>query len=396
MLNWLFQIVSVTGFTLRTIPARKGAALAAAVGIAGVVAVLVGVLSIAEGFRAAMAPAGPDDVALVLRQGSDTEMTSGLSREEVRLIADAPGIARSASGPLSSAELFVIINLPSRSTGLDANVPLRGVERAALEVRHNLRMVEGRAFQPGRNEIIVGAGAARAFVGLELGQRLRVGLNDWEVVGIFTGGGGSAESEIWTDAAVLQPAYNRGESFQSVYAKLASPGAFDQFKDALTANPRLKVKPIRQSIFLQEQSSLLTGFIEGIGYFIAALMALGALFGALNTMYSAVAARTREIATLRALGFGSGPVIFSVLFESLVLALAGGVVGAGVAYLAFDGFKAATLNWQTFSQIAFAFAVTPKLLISAIVWAALIGIFGGLFPAIRAARLPISAALRET
>ncbi len=396
MLNWLSQIVSVTGFTLRTIPARKGAAIAAAVGIAGVVAVLVGVLSIAEGFRAAMTPVGPDDVAMVLRQGSDTEMTSGLSREEVRLIADAPGIARSPAGPLSSAELFVIINLPSRSSGTDANVPLRGVERAALEVRNNLQIVAGRVFQSGRNEVIVGAGAARAFTGLELGQRLRVGLNDWEVVGIFTGGGGSAESEIWTDAAVLQPAYHRGESFQSVYAKLSSPDAFEQFKDSLTTNPRLKVKPIRHSAFLQEQSSALTGFIEKVGYFIAALMALGALFGALNTMYSAVAARTREIATLRALGFGSGPVIVSVLFESLVLALLGGVVGAGAAYWAFDGFKAATMNWQTFSQIAFAFAVTPKLLVSAILWAVAIGVFGGLFPAIRAARLPISAALRET
>ncbi len=396
MLNWLSQIVSVTGFTLRTIPARKGAAIAAAVGIAGVVAVLVGVLSIAEGFRAAMTPVGPDDVAMVLRQGSDTEMTSGLSREEVRLIADAPGIARTAAGPLSSAELFVIINLPSRSTGMDANVPLRGVERAALEVRNNLQIVAGRVFQSGRNEVIVGAGAARAFAGLELGQRLRVGLNDWEVVGIFTGGGGSAESEIWTDAAVLQPAYHRGESFQSVYAKLSSPGAFEQFKDSLTTDPRLKVKPIRHSAFLQEQSSALTGFIEKVGYFIAALMALGALFGALNTMYSSVAARTREIATLRALGFGSGPVIISVLFESLVLAVVGGVVGAGAAYWAFDGFKTATMNWQTFSQIAFAFAVTPKLLVSAIIWAVAIGVFGGLFPAIRAARLPISAALRET
>lgn len=396
MINWLSQIFAVTLFNLRSMPGRKGASVAAAVGIAGVVAVLVGVLSIAEGFRAAMTPVGPDDVAMVLRQGSDTEMTSGLSREETRLIADAPGIARTPAGPLSSAELFVIINLPSRSTGTDANVPLRGVERAALEVRNNLQIVAGRVFQSGRNEVIVGAGAARAFAGLELGQRLRVGLNDWEVVGIFTGGGGSAESEIWTDAAVLQPAYHRGESFQSVYAKLSSPDAFEQFKDSLTTNPRLKVKPIRHSAFLQEQSSALTGFIEKVGYFIAALMALGALFGALNTMYSSVAARTREIATLRALGFGSGPVIISVLFESLVLALIGGVVGAGAAYWAFDGFKAATMNWQTFSQIAFAFAVTPKLLVSAIVWAMTIGVFGGLFPAIRAARLPISSALRET
>ena len=396
MINWLSQIVSVTLFNLRSLPERKGSAVAAAVGIAGVVAVFVGVLSIAEGFRAAMTVSGPDDVAIVLRTGADSEMTSGLSREEVRLIVDGPGIARTADGPLASAELFVMINLPKRSTGTDANVPLRGVEKAALAVRGDVKFVEGRTFAPGRNEVIVGAGAARAFAGLEMGRKIRVGLNEWEVVGIFSGGGGAAESEVWTDAAVLQPAYNRGDSFQSVYAKLASPQAFQQFKDALTTNPQLKVKPVRQAEFLSEQSSMLTGFIQSIGYFIAALMALGALFGALNTMYSAVAARTREIATLRALGFGKSPVIFSVMFESLLLALVGGVAGAAAAYFAFDGFQAATINWQTFSQIAFAFTVTPKLLVSAIVWAAIIGLIGGLFPAIRAARLPIAEALRET
>jgi len=386
----------VTFFNLRTIPERKGAAVAAAVGIAGVVAVLVGVLSIAEGFRAAMTVTGPDDVVIVLRSGADSEMTSGLSREEVRLIADAPGAARTADGPLASAELFVIINLPKRSTGTDANVPLRGVEKTALEVRGDVKIVEGRRFELGRNEVIVGSGAARAFAGLDVGRKIKVGLNEWEVVGIFTGGGGAAESEIWTDAAVLQPAYNRGDSFQSVYAKLSSPAAFQQFKDALTTNPQLKAKAVRQGEFLFEQSSMLTGFIEKFGYYIAALMALGALFGALNTMYSAVAARTREIATLRALGFGTSPVILSVMFESLALALIGGIVGAGAAYFAFDGFKAATMNWQTFSQIAFAFTVTPKLLVSAILWAAAIGLFGGLFPAIRAARLPVALALRET
>jgi putative ABC transport system permease protein len=396
MINWLSQVAAVTLFNLRSLPERKGAATAAAVGIAGVVTVFVGVLSIAAGFRAAMSVSGQDDVAMVLRSGADTEMTSGLSREEVRLIAEAPGVARTADGPLASAELFVIINLPKRSTGTDANVPLRGVEKAALAVRGDLQFPEGRTFAPGRNEVIVGAGAARAFAGLDVGRRIRVGLNDWEVVGIFSGGGGAAESEIWTDAAVLQPAYQRGDSFQSVYAKLASPAAFPQFKDALTANPRLKVKAVRQQEFLADQSSMLTSFIENLGYFIALLMALGALFGALNTMYSAVAARTREIATLRALGFGTGPVILSVMVESLALALLGGTVGATAAYLAFDGFKAATINWQTFSQIAFAFTVTPQLLVNAIVWAAAIGLLGGLFPALRAARRPIAAALRET
>ncbi len=396
MINWLSQVASVTLFNLRTIPERKGSAIAAAVGTAGVVAVFVGVLSISEGFRAAMQPTGGEDVAIVLRSGSDSEMTSVLSREEVRLIADATGVARATEGPLASAELFVMINLPKRSTGTDANVPLRGVEPPAFAVRGDINVVEGREFEPGRNEMIVGVGAAGAFAGLDVGEMLRVGQTEWNVVGIFSGGGGAAESEVWTDAAVLQPAYHRGESFQSVYVKLTSPKAFEEFKDALGTNPRLKVKTMRQAEFLADQSSLLTSFIERFGMFIAALMALGALFGALNTMYSAVAARSRELATLRALGFGSGPVILSIMFESLALALVGGAAGATAAYIAFDGFKAATMNWQTFSQIAFAFAVTPGLLLEAILWAAAIGLLGGLFPAIRAARLPIAAALRET
>jgi putative ABC transport system permease protein len=394
--NWLSQIISVTLFNLRTIPDRLGAATAAAVGIAGVVAVFVGVLSIAEGFRAAMTVTGPKDVAIVLRSGADNEMTSGLSREEARLIADAPGVARTADGAMTSAELFVMINLPKRNTGSDANVPLRGVEKAAIPLRGDISIVEGRNFEPGRNEVIVGAGAARAFAGLDVGKKIRVGLNEWDVVGIFSGGGGAAESEIWTDAAVLQPAYNRGDSFQSVYAKLTSPDTFTQFKDSLTTNPRLKVKTLRQAEFLSEQSGMLTSFIENIGVAIAILMGLGAVFGALNTMYSAVASRTREIATLRALGFGRSPVIMSVMFESLALALIGGTVGALAAYFAFNGFQASTINWQTFSQIAFAFAVTPKLLVTATILAAVIGLVGGLFPAIRAARLPIATALRET
>ncbi len=396
MLNWLSQIISVTAFNLRTIPQRGGSALTAAVGIAGVVAVFVGVLSIAEGFRKAMTSTGSDEIALVLRSGADAEMTSGLGREEVRLIKDAPGLARNAGGALASAELFVIIDLPKRSTATPANVPLRGVEQAAIAVRGDIQLLQGRPFEAGRNEVMVGAGAARAFAGLELGQTIRVGQSEWHVVGIFSANGGLAESEIWTDAAVLQPAFQRGDSYQAVYARLASADSFTAFKDALTANPQLKVKVVRQSEYLAEQSTELTGFIKSIGFSIAVLMALGALFGALNTMYSAVAARTREIATLRALGFGTSPVVCSVMFESLALALLGGAGGALAAYLAFNGFQATTMNFQTFSQVAFAFAVTPTLLAYAIIWAAAIGLLGGLFPAIRAARLPIAAALRET
>lgn len=395
MFNWLSQIASVTLFTLRTIPQRRGASIAAAVGIAGVVAVLVGVLSIAEGFRAAMTVTGPADIAIVLRSSADSEMTSGLGRDETRLICDAPGIAVGPEGPLCSAELFVMINLPKRSTGTDANVPMRGLGRAGAGVRGDIEIVEGRMFEPGRSEVIVGAGAYRSFAGLDVGSTVRVGQMEWQVVGVFTGGGGAAESEIWTDAAVLQPAYQRGESFQSVLVRLDTPESFMAFKDSLTTDPRLKVKTLLQREFLAEQSSMLTTFIRGIGFLIAGLMALGALFGALNTMYSAVAGRTREIATLRALGFGATPVIISVLIESLVLALVGGAIGAAVAYFVFDGFTATTINWQSFSQIAFAFAVTPRLLVMAIIWAAVLGLLGGLLPAIRAARLPIAAALRE-
>jgi putative ABC transport system permease protein len=393
--NWLSQAASVTKFGLLTIPQRRGAVAAAVFGIAGVVAVLVGVLSIGQGFRRAMTVSGSPATALVLRGGSDSEMVSGLSREDTRVVADSTGVARGPDGPLASAELFVIINLPKRSTGTDANVPLRGVEAAAFQVRDNVRIVQGRMIEWGRNEVVVGAGAAAEFAGLDVGGKLQVGRNEWQVVGVFGAGGGIAESEIWTDAKVLQAAYNRGDSFQSVYAKLTSAGAFDTFKDALTTNPRLNVKVLRQSEYYADQSTAVTRLITSLGVLIAALMAVGAVFGALNTMYSAVSARRREIATLRALGFGGGPVVVSVMFEALLLALAGGGVGGGLAYLAFDGFHTATMNWQSFSQVTFAFAVTPQLLAGGILLAVMIGLAGGLLPAIRAARLPIASALRE-
>ncbi len=395
-MSFLTQLVTVALFNLRSLPERKAAALTAAIGIAGVVGVLVGVLAIAEGFRRAMTVSGSPDVAIVLRSGADSEMTSGLDRESTRVIDDAPGIARAGGAPLTSAELFVIINLPKRSTGTDANVPLRGVEQGAFGVRGNIEVTEGRRFETGKNEVMVGAGAARAFAGLDVGKQIKMGQIVWDVVGIFSAGGGIAESEIWADAAVLQPAYNREQGYQSVSVKLTSPAAFQEFKDSLTADPRLEVKVARQSEFYEEQSTMVTQFITSIGVAIASLMALGALFGALNTMYSAVAGRTREIATLRALGFGSGPVVFSVLVESVLLSILGGAIGAGGAYLLFDGYRASTINWQTFSQVTFAFRVTPGLLGLAIVFATIIGIAGGLFPAIRAARLPIATGLRES
>ena len=394
-INWFLQVAAVTKFGLLSVPQRRGSVAASVIGIAGVVAVLVGVLSIAMGFRKTMQASGAADAAIVLRSGSDSEMVSGFLRDDTRVIADAAGLARSDKGSLASPELFVIINLPKRSTGTDANVPLRGVEEQAFKVRDKFKIVEGRRFEPGKDEVIVGIGAARQFAGLEVGDKIKVGRYEWPVVGTFSAGGGTAESEIWTDATVLQGTYHRGDSFQSVYTKLSSPAAFQQFKDALTSDPRLSVKVMRQTDYYAEQSTAVTRLITTLGVLVAALMAIGAVFGALNTMYSAVSARAREIATLRALGFGRGSVVVSVLLESLVLALLGGAIGASIAYLAFNGFQTATMNFQSFSQVTFAFQVTTQLLVQGIIWATAIGLIGGLFPALRAARLPIATALRE-
>jgi putative ABC transport system permease protein len=395
LLNWLAQVYAVTVLNLRTLPQRRGAALAAIVGVAGVVTVFVAVLSIAEGFRATMEVTGSADTALVLRGGSDAEMTSILLPDDVRNISDAPGIARGPAGPLASPELVVLVDVPKISTGTAANVPFRGVSPAAYSIRDNLKMVSGRRFEPGRNEIIVGSGAAQEFAGLQVGQVQNWGHNQWTVVGIFSAGGSVSESEIWGDATLLQGVYKRGSTVQSVYAKLSSPEKFEAFKKALTSKPHLSVKVVRETEYFAEQSRLLYSLITTLGRLIAGLMGVGAVFGAVNTMYSAVAARSREIATLRALGFGGGPVVLSVLVESILLALIGGLAGGAIAYFVFNGFHTATLNWRTFSQVAFAFAVTPALLVQGFFYALVIGLLGGFFPAIRAARISVATALRE-
>ncbi len=395
-MNWLTQIIALTGVNVRTLHQRVGSSASAIFGIAGVVGVLIGVLSIAEGFRRAMTVSGKADTVLVMRSGSDTEMSSILDGDEAKVVSDVEGIARTNGVALASSELFVIINLPKRSTGTDANVPLRGIAPAAFDVRGDIEIVEGRGFEWGKNEIIAGIGAKNEFEGLGIGSSIPVGRQEWKVVGIFSANGGISESEIWTDAGVLQPAYRRGNTVQAVYARLESPDRFQDFKDRLTTDPRLNVMVVRQTDYYAEQSTAITGLITTVGTLVATLMGFGAVFGALNTMYSAVSSRTREIATLRALGFGSGAIVTSVLLEALLLAVIGGVVGAGLAYVAFDGFRTATMNWQSFSQVTFAFDVTPALLGQGIFYAVVIGLIGGLFPALRAARLPISAALRES
>jgi putative ABC transport system permease protein len=388
------QILVVTGMYLRTVPQRLGASLAAAFGVAGVVAVMVAVLSIAEGFRATLDRTGSPENALVMRTGTDSEMSSTLTLDATRIVADGPGVLRGDSGPVASAELFVIVDLPMRKTGTEANVPLRGVQPAAFDVRGNIEIVEGRAFEPGRNEILAGRGAHEQFSGLEIGDVVQTGEVAWTVVGIFTAGGSLSESELWCDVNVLQPAYRR-EMFQAVYVKLESPDRFREFKDAMTADPRIGVQVVREDEYYAGQSELLAKIVGRLGFLIAALMGVGAVFGAINTMYSAVAARTREVATLRALGFGGAPIVVSVLLESLLLALGGGLIGGAAAYLGFNGYQAATLNWQSFSQVVFAFTVTPELMLLGLAVSLALGLLGGLLPAVRAARIPIAAALRE-
>ena len=390
------QIIAVTGVNIRSIRARLGSSSVAVVGIAGVVLVFVAVLSIAEGVNATMKASGDPNVVLILRAGSDTEMTSGLGGDAVRVIQDAPGIARDqGGGPLTSPELFVVVDHPLKRSGSPANVPLRGVTPEAFKVHDRLKIVQGRNIEFGRNEIIAGRAAARQFVGLNVGTTLKWGESTWTLVGIFDDGGSVSESELWCDVKVLQPAYRRGNSYQSVYARLASPDSFSQLKDALTSNPQLTVAAMRAPEYYGSQTETLQKIIRTIGGIIAILMGVGAVFGAVITMYTAVASRTREIATLRALGFGSVPVVFSVLSEATLLSIVGGLVGGAIAWAAFDGYETATMNFQSFSQMAFAFAVTPRLLAQALVYAVVMGLLGGLLPAIRAARLPVVTALRE-
>jgi putative ABC transport system permease protein len=395
-MRWLRQTLAVTLLNLRTVPGRLGSSAVAIVGIAGVVVVFVSVLSIAAGFTAAMQQSGSPDRALVMRTGADSEMTSGLSGPDVDLIKQAPGIARQGQAPLASGELYVIIDLPKKSTPESgSNVPMRGIEPLGMQVRDEVSLIGGRMLQFGTNEVVVGRGAHAQFVNLDVGTEVRSGQNTWRVVGIFEAEGGVAESEIWADARTLQSVYARGNSYQSALVRLESTQAFDAFKDWVTTNPQLNVMVRRENEYYAAQSRALSTLIRGLGFAIAFLMGIGAVFGAILTMYTAVATRAREIATLRALGFNTGSVLVSVLGESIALAAIGGAIGGIAAYLGFNGYQTSTMNFQTFSQVAFAFRVTPALLIMGIVYALMMGLVGGLLPAIRAARLPIPSALRE-
>ncbi len=389
------QLVSVTAMNMRNLPSRIGTSLVAVIGIGGVVAVLVSLLSMGEGFRAALDLSGREDVAMILRGGSPDELSSSISREEYNAIVIAPGIARDERGPIVSGELYTIVDLPMRSTGTGANVPFRGVGERAAELRQGFKIVAGRMFRPGQNEVIVGRGAFSQFDNIGLGEEVKWGATVWRVVGVFEAGGSVSESEVWTDAVVLRGVYRRGNSVQIVRAQLTSAAALQTVRSALANDPRLNVSVRSEQAFYADQSRILLALIKYVGTTIAILMGVGAVFAALNTMYSAVSSRAREIATLRALGFGATPVVASVLLESAVLGLLGGVVGGLLVYFGLNGYRATTLNFGSFSQLTFAFTVTPQLLVTGLWYSLILGIVGGLLPGIRAARVPVTTGLRE-
>ncbi len=391
----LTQISAITGLNLRSIPQRWGSSLVIVIGLAGVVAVFTALLAMAQGFTATLQDAGRDDNAIILRGGSGAELNSGFGGDSADLIKLGPGIRKGSDGrPLASGELIVITELFKKGeTRTGANVTMRGVEPASFELRPQLRIIEGRKFEPGLREVIVGAGVARQFEGAQIGEVLRMRGSDWTVVGIFEAGDAN-DSEMWVDAGSAQSAFNRGNGFSAVRVGLESPAALETLAQALSADPRLTVEVLNERTYYSKQSEGIRGQIMILAVLVTVIMAIGAMFAALNTMYSAVATRTREIATLRAIGFGGLPVLVSVMIEAVVLALAGGLIGAGIAWALFDNLSVSTLNQGSFTQVVFAFQVSFGLVLAGLVVAVAIGFLGGLLPAIRAARLPVTTALR--
>lgn len=382
-------------YNVRSVKARWASAIVAVLGIAGTVGVFVAMLALAHGFKVAVVSSGSVDNALVMRAGSGAEMNGTVGLDQVKVIADAPGVARGAGGPLVTPEVVVIAPFPMRSTGTDANVQVRGVSPVALEVRNKLKIVQGRFFQPGLTELVVGRNAARTYTGLSMGDTVKFGGGSWRVVGVFDAGGSAFDSEVWCDARVLNQIYHRPENvFNSVTAHLTSASALQQFKDSVTSDPRLTVEVSREVDYYDKQSRVLTTLIIVLGGIVAVIMGVGAIFGALNTMYSAVAERAREIGTMRALGFGSGSVVISFVIEALLISFMGGVIGC-IAVLPLNGFTTGAMNWQTFAHMAFAFRVTPVLMAGGMIFALVMGVVGGLPPAIRAARRPVAEALRS-
>ena len=386
------QIVAITALGFRSIPERLGPSLVILVGLAGVVAVFTALLAMAEGFRSTLESTGRKDIAIVLRGGSSAELNSGLPREQGTLIKQAPGVAQDASGrPLASAEMMVIAELVKTGEKLGSNITVRGVEPAAFDLRPQLKIVEGRRFEPGLKELIVGRGVAAQFQGAGLGQTLRMRGSEWTVVGIFESGDAN-ESELWADVEVAQSAFAR-QGYSSIRLQLADAKGLQTVKDALTADPRLNVDVQTEEQYYSGQTKQFRQTIGMLAGVVTLIMALGATFAALNTMYAAVGTRAREIATLRAIGFGGFPVVVSIMLESLALALIGGAAGALIAFLLFNNMAVSTLG-ANFTQIVFRFAVTPALVQKGLVIAVVIGMVGGFLPALRAARQPVTTALR--
>src|SRR4030081_1559187 len=382
-------------YNLRSVRARWTSAIVAVAGIAGTVGVFIAMLSLARGFKATLVSSGSADNALITRAGATSEMTSGVSLDSVKIIQDAPGIARGADGPLLTPEAVLMAPIPLRSTGTDANVELRGVAPNVFAIRSNVKIIEGRMFRPGLSELIVGKNAKATYSGLTLGSTITLGSGHWQVVGIFDAGGSAFDSEVWGDAHLLNGAFKRPDTLsQSVTVHLTSADALQQLKDSLTSDPRLNVDVTREIDYYSKQSTRMTTLITILGGFVAAIMAIGAIFGALNTMYSAVSERGREIATMRALGFGSASIVTSFLFEALLISFVGGLIGC-VAVLPLNGWTTGAMNLQTFSHMAFAFKITPELLVKGIIFALVMGFVGGLLPAVRAATQPVAQALRE-
>lgn len=387
------QLFAVSLMNLQTLPQRMGASSVVIIGIAGVVAVLVSMLAMAAGFRHTLADTGRPDRVIILRGGSDAELNSNLTRSDVDTIGNAPGLAKDAQGrALLSSELVSVVNIPKIDTGLDSNITLRGVGLQLSKVRPELKIVDGRMFRPAVRELIAGAGAAKQFRGLTSGSILHLRNADWTVTGVFTSNGDVHESELLADVDTVASSLER-TGYSSAVGLLASPEDFSRFKDALTTDPQLKVDVEREPEYYAAQSKPLTTLITVVGNTVAIIMAIGAMFGALNSMYSAVDARALEIATLRAIGFSTLPVLLSVMIEALVLSLVGGLLGASLAWFFFNGHSVATLG-GAFAQVVFQLRVTPALVLIGIGWACAIGVLGGLFPALRAARLSVAAALR--
>jgi len=373
---------------------RWASSVVAVLGIAGTVGVFVAMLALARGFKATVTSSGLPQNVIVQRGGADSEMTSILTLEQIRILEDAPQVARADGEPLVSPEVVVIAPIPLRETGTDANVQVRGVSSRVLGVRDNVKLVEGRFLKPGLAEAVIGKGARTAYVGLDLGATVRMGAGTWTIVGVFDAKGTAFDSEVWADASVLDGFYQRPTNvFQSATVRLKSKDDFDAFAAALKADPRLNVQAQREPEYYEKQSQLITKVITVLGSLIAVVMGLGAVFGALNTMYSAVSERAREIAVLRAIGFGGGAIVLSFFVEALIIAFVGGLVGC-VAALPVNGLTTGTMNWQTFSHLAFAFRVTPGLLGLGMVFALIMGALGGLPPAIRAARANVADTLR--